>query len=314
MLSLFKQMVYKSLEFFLNTKLGLIAFLVLMLIPAGMLYKILIEKHPSSFTVMITNINETSGGSGSVIKTAKDHSYILTNSHICNVIKGGGIVKKEDGSKFMATSFIASGLHDLCIIEVAADLGQSVKIADVAPKLYSQATITGHPSLLPAIISGGKFGDRKIIEVMTELKPCTEKDIRKSPENALICIFIGGIPVIKSYESIVVSAMIMGGSSGSAVLNDKGELAGVVFAGQGKGLSYAFIVPWEYVSLFVSNQDPDAMYFKLPMENQEEIANEALSKKVDIKKACKKENLNKKQEEICSIFNRNLIWENENGK
>ena len=311
-----KTIVQKSVDFFFKSALGIVLFIVLMLVPVGMLTALLLQKHPSSFTVMITNMAETSGGSGSVIETSKDESFILTNAHICNIIKEGGIVKKEDGTKFMATSFIQSSIHDLCLVQVSADLGTSVKVASSAPKLYEPATITGHPSLLPAILSGGKFGDRKIIEIMTGLRPCTPEEIGKKLEKALICLFLGGMPIIKSYESIVVSAMIMGGSSGSAVLNEKGELSGVVFAGQGKGLSYAFIVPWEYVSQFINNKDPGVRYVKLPTDDEEESVSvtEEASKRLKLKKLCKKDDLNKKQEEACNLFNRDLIWESENGK
>lgn len=135
MIESLKTVIQKSVDFFFESVIGTTIFIVFLFISAIMLVVLLNQKHPSSFTVMITNVSESNGGSGSIIETSKDLSFILTNAHICNVIKFGGIVKKEDGSKFMATAFIKSSIHDLCIIEVAADLGDSVKIANQAQQL-----------------------------------------------------------------------------------------------------------------------------------------------------------------------------------
>jgi V8-like Glu-specific endopeptidase len=44
--------------------------------------------------------------------------------------------------------------------------------------------------------------------------------------------FVGGIPDIMQYDSTLVTATIMPGSSGSGVYNENKELAGVVFAGR----------------------------------------------------------------------------------
>jgi hypothetical protein len=308
-----KQVLQQIFGFFLKTNLRMSLLAILVIAPAVMAYILFMQKHPSSFTVMITNMAETSGGSGSVIKSSKDQSIILTNSHVCHVLDKGGLVKKEDGTKFMAVGYKESYLHDLCLVYVAADLGATVKLASKEPELYSEATISGHPSLLPAIISGGKFGDRKVIDILVGFKPCTEKDF-KDPSTGLLCIFLGGLPQIKSFESVVVSAMIMGGSSGSAVLNNKGELAGVVFAGQGKGLSYAFIVPWNYVSIFINEESSNTdiqriTLLPLPKTDEEKEENSAQSKYKKLKKECKKDSKDAKLDSVCSILEKDLIWE-----
>lgn len=266
MLESLKNVALTGLNFFFASKARLVLFLVLLFTPILMLTKIIKDHHPSSFTVMVTNLEETSGGSGSIIWTSSDKSLVLTNAHVCDVLnKRGGIVKKEDGSKYMAYGYRKSNLHDLCAISVAADLGSTIALADHAPVMYSEAIVTGHPALLPNVINKGAFGDRKIIEVLTGFRPCSPKDY-ESEENAFYCIFAGGVPIITTYESLTVSAIIMGGSSGSAVLNDQGDLSGVVFAGSGKGLSYAYIVPYEYVSTFIKKElTNEAEFVKVPL-------------------------------------------------
>lgn len=104
-----------------------------------------------------------------------------------------------------------------------------------------------------------------------------------------------------AYESITVSAIIMGGSSGSAVLNANGELSGVVFAGQGNGLSYAFIVPYEYVSMFLKDSGD---FIKIPLVDNENKSEETRQAKLAIIKACKLDKI--KTKKICDILSQDL--------
>ena len=311
MLSTLRNAFTAGLSFFFESKAKFFLLLALLVAPAAMLSYIVKESHPASFTVMITNMSEDSGGSGSIISTTANKSIILTNAHVCDVLnKSGGMVKKEDGAKYMVTGYHKSQFHDLCAVWVAADLKSSVTLADSAPASYSEATITGHPSLLPNVINKGSFGERKFIDVMTGVKKCSKKNVR-TEEDALYCAFFGIIPVIITYESVTVSAMIMGGSSGSAVLNDKGELSGVVFAGQGSGLSYAFIVPFEYVSIFLNEElRVPAPLTKVPLEptsedDEEEVSQEEVHEsKKRISSLCSSEN--KKAKEVCAIFRQDV--------
>jgi hypothetical protein len=84
------------------------------------------------------------------------------------------------------------------------------------------------------------------------MKPCTIDDM-KDPNGALLCFFLGGFPIERTFESQVISATIQAGNSGSAVYNNNGEVAGLVFAGSGD-LSYALIVPQEYIENFIRNE------------------------------------------------------------
>lgn len=231
---------------------ALLALAPVILIPYAYKLGSFSSPHPSSFTVMLTNMEGTGGGSGSIISTSPSESLILTNEHVCNgALKEGGKVSTFGGQTHLVTSFRVSEVHDLCLVRVASDLKNKVNISKKSPELYSKATITGHPSLMPNIITEGHFGGREIISFIVGFRKCTEKDLMTNPQ---FCIFFGGIPMYKHYEAQVVSALIMPGSSGSAVLNSLGEISGVVFAGKGRGLSYAYIVPVEAVINFIEKE------------------------------------------------------------
>lgn len=200
-------------------------------------------------TVAITNLTGSSGGSGSIIESSVLESLILTNSHVCEILKRGGLVHTVHGEYF-ADSFRQSKIHDLCLVKVLGDLGVKTAIASSAPDPFDSATVSGHPMLLPTIITEGHFSFNAISRVVTGIKECTDQD-RQDPYKAFICAILGGLPEVKAYESTIVSPTIQPGSSGSAVYNSKGEIAAVIFAGSGT-ISYGVAVPWRYVSYFIN--------------------------------------------------------------
>jgi len=201
-------------------------------------------------TVMITNKEGSSGGTGSILKSTAGSSYILTNKHICVVVKNGGLVQSYLGTHLIQ-AYKASRLHDLCVIKVTADLNISLKVADKASKVNDDVYISGHPYLMPTIITGGNISGAMTITMFAGTKKCTNKELRS---NTLLCYLFGGMPILATYNTIVSSATIAPGNSGSAVFNDSGEIVGVAFAGVGRGISYGILVPHAYVKNFVTKE------------------------------------------------------------
>ncbi len=199
-------------------------------------------------SAMITLDTRRSGGSGVILKSTALESLILTNKHVCGLVQIGGSVHTDQGT-YPVHSFRVYKKHDLCLIKVLADLHENTKVAEEAPKSYSGVTIAGHPALLPTIITKGHFADHMQIQLMVDTEEC---DGTETDQDAMMCAFTGVKPILQTYEAQPVTATIMAGSSGSGVFNDKGEVAGLVFAGS-EGLSYGFIVPYEYVRDFLSH-------------------------------------------------------------
>lgn len=211
------------------------------------------EQKITDATVMITRLSR-GGGTGVIINHKANQSIVLTNNHVCEAVQDGGNVVTNSGDKFLITSYAKSQYHDLCLVYVQSDLGISAKIAKAAPKLYTPATISGHPNLLPTVVTKGHFSGIKQIDVFTGIKKCTAELLENAGDDLkMLCMFFGGIPVIKKYDAMLVTAMIMAGSSGSAVYNDSNEISGLAFAGS-DGLSYAYVVPYEFVTNFLENE------------------------------------------------------------
>lgn len=206
----------------------------------------------TSSTVMITNLGETSGGSGVIISTEPNKSTVLTNGHVCEVVKNGGLVITTNGLKHVVVSYKQSQRHDLCLLTVASKLSSKVTIASNTPPMYEKAIVSGHPALLPNVVTEGHFSGNKIVAIFMGFQSCTEAD-KKDEQLEFLCLFFGGLPIVKTYETVLVTATIMPGSSGSAIYNSSKELAALVFAGSG-GIGYAFAVPYEYIVRFLYHE------------------------------------------------------------
>jgi S1-C subfamily serine protease len=270
-------------------------------------HHILFKNDPRAASVKITNRAGNSGGTGIILSSSKAESNILTNDHVCKLLKqNGGLVITKTQS-FQVTSIVESEVSDLCLVQVSDDLGVQTSITNSPPETYDIATVSGHPALLPNVVTTGHYSGRSIIQVMTGMKKCEEADM-EDPNKLILCAFFGGLPVIKSYESVLVTATIMPGSSGSGVYNSSNELAGVVFAGSGE-LGYAWTVPYQQLLNFVNRERLD---LKKQYLSQEINIFEQKGEFKHIKELLQKCNTAKKEVIInfCNIISRDMTWRN----
>lgn len=289
-------------------------FLVFATLVAGI--SLLSHGHASDMrasSVMIVNRSMTHGGTGIILSSSPSRSVILTNDHVCRAIKEGGVVRSRVGD-YQVASMVESEMSDLCMVEVLADLKTNMNISKHAPNMYDVATVSGHPSLYPNVLTHGHVSGRNIIQVMTGIRACTQEELN-DPLLGLACMFFNGMPIIKSYESVLVTATIMPGSSGSGVYNSSGDLIGVVFAGSDK-FGYAWTVPYEQVLNFLYSE-----HKRLPLEVLDQEL--SLSPKQDDSKGIRSiyekcdgalPPKNEKNELIynyCAIIKRDLIWRKE---
>jgi len=202
-------------------------------------------------SVRIYNLEQNSGGTGSIFRSYKEASYILTNKHVCRLIEPGGFVQYKN-QMIPISHYKKFPHHDLCLVRIEENLNINLKVAESLAQISDTAHVSGHPNLLPHIVTKGHLSEHIDIELVIGIKECTTEDIKQDP---VACAWFGGKPVIEQFDSQVVSNLIKPGSSGSAVFNDNGELIGVVFAGSGRDFSHGFIVPHLYLLYFTQNSN-----------------------------------------------------------
>jgi S1-C subfamily serine protease len=259
-------------------------------------------------SVKVTNMAGNHGGTGIILKSSPTQSLVLTNSHVCGVVEEGGKVSGEAGT-FAVSEYKKAESHDLCLIKVSGDLRGGVRLANRPPVAYEDvALISGHPALYPNVKTVGHFSGRQNIAILVGFKPCTDDDL--ADENKVpYCAMLGGLPIVKQYDSVLVTATIMPGSSGSAVYNGSMELTGVVFAGSGE-LGYAWTVPYEYVKNFLQKEAHTLKYTKpsnvlslFPEGAKKSKEKESMQKLVTLCESADKA----KMKSLCAILNNDML-------
>lgn len=196
--------------------------------------------------------------SGVIISSSKDGSLILTNGHVCSMFPVNGYtIITEDDKVLKINNYKKYDKHDLCLIKVLENLNVTIKIADKPLKKYENIKAVGHPLGLPTIVSAGNFSGDYTSVIYDGDRPCTDQDTDLSERDAMSCLFTGKIPMFSTFEGKVLSILIAGGSSGSGVFNDRGELCGVLFAARSEvgTLGFAASVPLYHIQDFIKNQN-----------------------------------------------------------
>lgn len=206
----------------------------------------------SEVTVMISDKSKKSGGSGVIFRSGESSSLILTNSHVCEGFERGGVVTASTG-EYAIERFKRSKEHDICMVQVIANLGVSTRLADKSPSFGDEIRISGHPNLLPVMTTVGHSSKNLEITMLVGQEKCSDEEVESNP---FLCIFFGGMPVIKNYTAMSSSVMIAPGNSGSGVFNSRGEIVGLAFAGVGRGISHGLIVPLDHIRRFTSVEYP----------------------------------------------------------
>lgn len=204
-------------------------------------------------TVQILNFEETSGGSGTVIKVDNSGSTIITNRHVCELAENGGYIVSTKG-KYAVQRILKSEDHDLCLVFAPVNLKSFASISKSTPKPGEPIRVSGHPYLLPHTVAVGHLSNSMQVTLLVDVVDCTEADWKKY-EN--LCYWFGGIPVLREYNATSTSALIAPGNSGSAVFNSVGEIVALVFAGVGRGMSPGILVPHEYIVDFVAKSESE---------------------------------------------------------
>ncbi len=187
-------------------------------------------------------------GTGFLLQTSKG-MIIITNEHVCSLaFQGMILVTFPNGLNFLSKVIKTSSKgYDLCSIEapkgfVGLKLGKKPSIMD---RIYS----LGYPSMEPLQIGSGFMGGQAlaetIIPITTECKGLSKKMIKVPQYPQPVCV--------EDQIADFTTLLTAGGASGSPVLNQWGEVIGVIF-GVSPKTNHALTIPyWELLD-FINEQ------------------------------------------------------------
>lgn len=186
----------------------------------------------------------TGGGTGFHVQTPSGKTYILTNDHICEMSNDGYLtVSSSEQSRPIPRRIIErSSVTDLCLVEPLPNVGG----LDVASSVDTGeiVAVVGHPKLLPLTMSRGEVIGEVDVIILDHIMDGDENDRCDLPKNKIMEFdtLFGPITAcmisIKAYQT---NAVILGGNSGSPVVNFWGNLVGVAFANEGEAKWGSFV-------------------------------------------------------------------------
>lgn len=212
---------------------------------------------PSVQVVVASRGNDTWYGTGFNIRAPSGKVYMITNRHVCDhfITQQFTLGNRATGQRQGTNMVAESEDSDLCLLEPmlnapALNLAGSLEIGE-------QIATLGHPSLVPLTLSFGEalgveersFTSRKADRGEIKAKKCRWKNSRLElvgPEDdqEYACIY--------RYRSLILTAKVLKGASGSPVVNRYGNVVGVVNMVDRNGWGYA--VPLTQVREFLRDK------------------------------------------------------------
>lgn len=214
------------------------------------LHRMYLRDYKGSSIVMLTNIDGMTGGTGFGVEH-EGEKYILTNAHVCQLDKlvpHGLYVNLADGRKVKAKILRVYKDHDLCLIRHVYGLN-TLSLGET-PSMGEMLHAVGYPSLQPKTLTSGEFVGYGTVFVAIEQAMFQDEFVDCRPTDIVQRAF-GSVVCVRKFYASLTTIPILGGSSGSPILNSYGNVVGVAFAGSPMGNNWAKVVPVDFIKKFL---------------------------------------------------------------
>lgn len=205
---------------------AILALLAFMMVKAPQYHANYIRSKVGSQVYMITNESGNSGGTGFEVRAKSGKVYTVTNSHVCGLQDENGIVWASSATmrKIPLHVIEKSNTTDLCIL-TAVGSARGLELAD-SVDIGEQIGLVGHPSLMPITLSKGELIGYAQVKVLAAETTC-EKEV-----GMYHTVESNWGPVcLEVIQAGLTNVPSLGGNSGSPVVNIKGDVVAVLFAG-----------------------------------------------------------------------------------
>ncbi len=184
--------------------------------------------------VKLTNLEGTSGGTGFYVKAPSGKIVTMTNGHVCRLATDGVIISDDGRNKASVKVIAQYEDNDLCVVEAPSNIKSGLSVAH-SVREGEDVYVLGHPLLMPKSLVPGEISGSVMAEVLQGVNiPCEGKTYKKIiPDPNDLGAMIFGIQwfCVRTTPSMVVTANILPGNSGSPILDILGHVVGVAFAG-----------------------------------------------------------------------------------
>lgn len=210
-----------------------------------------VEKH----VVMITTADGKHGGTGAHVETPSGKIVVLTNAHVCEgvVDKNNNVWLKNADSFEQHKVLEISDKTDLCVVEPILDTG--LKIAK-EESFKSIVYVVGHPELMPTTLSPGELIGQAFVDVFDHVIETDADKCDLPKQRAVVALDQFGFPVnlcVLHIKSNLSNVIILPGNSGSPLVNYRGQLIGVAYAGSIRS-NWGIFVVLDDVKAFLKNR------------------------------------------------------------
>jgi len=215
-------------------------------------HKAFIRSKVGSRVYMVRISPTGGGGTGFMVKAPSGKSYLMTNDHVCAASKNGEdmVVMTDSGDWIPRKILHRSDKTDLCLLDGMPGV-EGLELASDS-SVGDQVMAVGHPALMPLALSGGEILGSQDIMILDFVTLDKNDPNCQKPKNSMVEVgerivfkdnnlaiepVYGCVNVTK--EAKITNLMIRPGSSGSPMVNWKGQVEGVMFAGDAFGWGVA---------------------------------------------------------------------------
>lgn len=211
-------------------------------------------------TVEITNPGPElhAGGTGVHVQLPSGKVAIITNAHICELKDQRGMVRVYSPAlerPIERKVIEQADFTDLCLVEPIP--GVSGLSLGAKPEVGDIIAVIGHPLLQPLTMTRGEVVgemDVQIFDHIIGFGAVADNGTCNNPKNEILTIptFFGIVTICTvKVHATLTTVTILGGNSGSAAVNYRGQIIGIAFAADNRS-NWGSLVGLEDIRKFIA--------------------------------------------------------------